>query len=264
MRGRTPLAGLPVLRRCGGAAILLVGLSAIPAASDPATSGASKAGDSFAIESRTDKPDGSTALTLGRRLQTEWDAKVGVDVGLAPPLTTTPGPEIYLNGTTRQDQSTGAGWANVTVPASALGWEKAAVEARIAPAQDQGKIATTLSRSVPVSDGARLTIRNGYSLSETLASPGGLLTTPTKAGPPAPLPPGRTLATEGVVSIDVLSSATTFAACAKYSSTDDRWLRTLSAEQKLFGGPFSLTGSISERATGETDRSVKAGFKSTW
>lgn len=265
MPDRTSLPRLPVLRRWGGAAILLVGLPAIASAADPATDATSKASDPFVIEKRTDKPDGSAALTLGRRLQTELDAKVGVDVGLAAPLTTTPPAEAYLNGWTRQDRSTGVGWANVSVPASSLGWDKAALEARIDPTQDQGKVATTLSRSMPIGDAARVTVSNGYSLTETLAIPGGPPPmSSSKAGPPAPVPPSQSLATEGVVSLDVLSSATTFAAGAKYSSTEDKWLRTLSAEQKFLGGPFSLTGSISERPTGEVDRSIKAGFKSAW
>ena len=51
---------------------------------------------------------------------------------------------------------------------------------------------------------------------------------------------------------------------ADISSADDKWLRTLSAEQKLFGGPFSVTGSVSETATGELSKSLKAGFKRTW
>ena len=35
--------------------------------------------------SRTDKPDGSSALTIGRRLPTPWETKVGADVSLAAP-----------------------------------------------------------------------------------------------------------------------------------------------------------------------------------
>ena len=34
--------------------------------------------------SRTDKPDGSSTMTIGRRLPTEWETKVGTDVSLAP------------------------------------------------------------------------------------------------------------------------------------------------------------------------------------
>jgi len=40
----------------------------------------SPAGPTFG--SRTDKPDGSSALTVGRRLPTSWETKVGADVRL--------------------------------------------------------------------------------------------------------------------------------------------------------------------------------------
>jgi hypothetical protein len=51
---------------------------------------------------------------------------------------------------------------------------------------------------------------------------------------------------------------------ADISSIDDKWLRTLSAEQKLFGGPFSVTGSVSETPAGDLSKSLKAGFKRNW
>jgi hypothetical protein len=51
---------------------------------------------------------------------------------------------------------------------------------------------------------------------------------------------------------------------ADVSSTDDKWLRALSAEQKLFGGPFSVTGSMSETAGGDISKSLRAGFKHSW
>jgi hypothetical protein len=51
---------------------------------------------------------------------------------------------------------------------------------------------------------------------------------------------------------------------ANISSTDEKWLPSLSTEQKLFGGPFSVTGSVSETPTGETSKSLTAGFKRQW
>jgi len=61
-----------------------------------------------------------------------------------------------------------------------------------------------------------------------------------------------------------LPSATALSAGAKLSSSDERLLPSVSAEQKLFDTPLSVTGSISQRATGETDRSITAGFKRSW
>jgi hypothetical protein len=48
------------------------------------------------------------------------------------------------------------------------------------------------------------------------------------------------------------------------SSMDDRLTPSLSAEQKLFDTPLSITGTISQLPTGETDRSIMAGFRRTW
>jgi hypothetical protein len=48
------------------------------------------------------------------------------------------------------------------------------------------------------------------------------------------------------------------------STAEDGWRRSLSAEQRLFGGPVSITGAVSETATGELNRSLKAGFKRSW
>jgi hypothetical protein len=48
------------------------------------------------------------------------------------------------------------------------------------------------------------------------------------------------------------------------SSSEERPLPSISAEQKLFNSPLSVTGTISQRPTGETDRSIMAGFKKSW
>ena len=53
-------------------------------------------------------------------------------------------------------------------------------------------------------------------------------------------------------------------ACQTLSTGEDKWLRTLSAEQKLLGGPLSVTGAVSETGAGDTAKSLKAGFKRTW
>jgi len=71
-------------------------------------------------------------------------------------------------------------------------------------------------------------------------------------------------ATSQALRFNVLPTDTTLSVGADMSSTDDKWLRTLSAEQKLFGGPFSVTGSVSETASGEMSKSLRAGFKRTW
>jgi hypothetical protein len=215
------------------------------------------------VTNRTDNPDGTTALTIGRRLPTEWDTKVGVDVGLdslSTTPTTTPSVESRLDGSWQQDRSSGAGWASLTMPAAPLGWDKAAFEARVDPTQDQGKVSTTLTKTIPLGATTRLKVKNGYAVTETMSNPlaGSTLATANETTQTS------AVATENSVSLDILPLATTLSAGAALSSTDERWLHSLAAEQKLFGGPVSVTGSVSERADGNLDGSLKAGFKRKW
>jgi hypothetical protein len=192
------------------------------------------------IGSRSEKVDGSVSVSAGQRLPTDWDTKVGVDIA-------TPGatPDAFAG----QTQERGAGWANVAVPAAPLGLDKASIDARVDPNADQGKLSTALSRSVPIGGGVSVTLQNGYAVTQSLANPGGVGT--------------HVYSGDGGVRLE-LPSATALSAGARMSSTDDRVLPSVSAEQKLFDSPLSVTGTISQRPTGETDRSIMAGFKKSW
>jgi hypothetical protein len=182
---------------------------------------------------------------------TGWDAKVGVDYRKPsiPAAEFQPG---ELTAGAIPDQSTGVAWANVTAPGldSPLGWDKTAIETRLDPAQEQGKLGATLSRSVPLGESVAVTLQNGYSV--------------TRAHPDAAASAAQSWATNQALRFNVLPTDTSFSLGAAISSTDDKWLRTFSAEQKLFGGPLSVTGSVSETASGDTSKSLRAGFKRTW
>ena len=103
------------------------------------------------VGGRTDKPDGSSSITVGRKLETNLDAKVGADFNLsAPPQTELrPGQSPFIDN---RDRSSGAAWANVTLPGPdvPLAWDKQTLDARVDPTQEQSKLGTTFSRSVPV------------------------------------------------------------------------------------------------------------------
>ena len=180
-----------------------------------------------------------------------WDASVGVDDRKAaiPAVEWQPEPLIAA---AIPDRTTGVGWANMTAPGldAPLGWDKTSIETRVDPAQEQGKLATTLSRAVPVGDDVLLTLENGVSVTRTLP------------GPAQPL--SQSWASSQALRLNIVPTDTTSSVGADMSSTDDKWLRTLSAEQKLFGGPISVTGAVSETAAGDTSKSLKAGFKRTW
>ena len=151
-----------------------------------------------------------------------------------------------------QEQSTGVAWANVTAPGleSPLGWDKTSIETRLDPAQEQGKVGTTLSRSVPIGSDVSVTLQNGYSVTRTLPSPA------TSAS--------QSWATSQALRFNLLPTDTTLSLGAAISSSEEKWLRSLSAEQKLFGGPLNVTGAVSETGAGDTAKSLKAGFKRAW
>lgn len=178
----------------------------------------------------------------------DWAGKAGIDYNKPAIPAVTFQPEQLLAGAV-SDQSTGVAWAKVTAPAAPLGWDQISIETRIDPSQEQSKLGTTLSRSVPVGEDVSLTLQNGVSI--------------TRALPNAPAQT-RGWASSQALRFNILPTDTSVSLGADISSSDDKWLRTLSAEQKLFGGPFSVTGAVSETAAGDISKSLKAGFKRSW
>jgi hypothetical protein len=63
--------------------------------------------------------------------------------------------------------------------------------------------------------------------------------------------------------VKVLSTDTTISAGAALNSADGQWLRSLSAEQKLYGA-FSVTSGVSETTTGSINKKITAGFRHSW
>ena len=180
----------------------------------------------------------------------DWNGKVGIDYSKPSSPAVTFQPDQLLAGAV-PDQSTGIAWATITAPGleAPLGWDKAAIDTRVDPSHEQGKLGTTLSRSVPVGDDVSLTWQNGVSMTRSLPNATGQV---------------HSWATSQALRFNFLPTDTSVSFGADISSVDDKWLRTLSAEQKLFGGPFSVTGSVSETATGDLSKSLKAGFKRSW
>ena len=185
----------------------------------------------------------------GASAVSEWSSRMGVDYR-QPCIPATDFQPAPLTAGAIPDQSTGVAWATVTgsgfdLP---LGWDKASIETRLDPSQEQGQFGTTLSRSVPVGENITVTLQNGVSLTRPLANTAH----------------GNGWASSQALRFNLLPTDTSFSVGANISSTDDKWLPSLSAEQKLFGTPLSVTGSVSESATGETSKSLKAGFKHQW
>ena len=127
------------------------------------------------------------------------------------------------------------------------------MEARLDPSQEQSKLGTSLSKSLPLSEQYSLSLQNGYNLVEQ-----GIIPVPGIVSRPA-----RNYETDQSAKLSITDTGTSFTAGQTLSSTDDKWLRKVGAEQKLFGG-VSISGSIGETTLGTTNKSLSAGFKQSW
>jgi hypothetical protein len=179
-----------------------------------------------------------------------WSSKAGVDYREGTPHAELR-PGHALPGTT-PEQAVGVAWANITAP-GLMAWDKTAIETRVDPYQ-QTRFGMTLSRSVPVSDDVSLTLQNSFAWIQPLLE-----------GAPI-VAHGSNGQVEGshAVRFTFLPLNTTLSIGATGSTAEDGWRRSVSAEQRLFGGPVSVTGAVSETAAGELDRSLKARFKRSW
>jgi hypothetical protein len=177
-----------------------------------------------------------------------WTSKAGIDNREG-----TPNAEIrpghWLPGTA-PEQAVGVAWANIAAPGLMI-WDKSALETRIDPYQ-QSRFGVVLSRSVPLGGDVALTLQNTFAWTQ-----------PLMQGAPV-MAHGGHVEGNHAVRFTYLPFDTTFSIGTTGSSAEDGWRRSLSAEQKLFGGPMSITGAVSETATGERDRSLKARFKRNW
>ncbi|MGA7487102.1 MAG: hypothetical protein WBW74_09235 [Xanthobacteraceae bacterium] len=248
-----------VLRLCTGsmALLLLAGTTRAQEAETAQTAPDLSAPDLSAdepLDLSTPQPDdaGPKAihpLAAGPSLS-DWSSRMGIDYR-QPSIPAAKFQPDALTAGAIPDQSTGVAWARVTAPGFdfPLGWDQTSFETRVDPSQEQGELGTTLSRSVPVGDNVMMTLQNGVSVTRPLAN------TPAQH---------QGWASSQALRFNFLPTDTSLSVGANISSTDEKWLPTLSAEQKLFGGPFSVSGSVSESTTGESSKSLRAGFKRQW
>src|SRR6266581_2555612 len=197
-----------------------------------------QAGSEMSWSSR-DKPNGSAAVTVKQPLSPFWDARLGADMTVTrqPPTTMSELLSEKLANGGNAPQSSGAAWAAVTAPGVGSIWDKTAIEARVDPSQEQSKLGTSVSKSLPLSEQYSLTLQNGYNVIQQ-----GIV--------PVPGIPGRLVRdyeTDQSARLGIADTGTSFIAGQTLSSADDRWLHKIGAEQKLFGD-ISISGSIGETA----------------
>jgi hypothetical protein len=178
-----------------------------------------------------------------------WSGKVGVDK-----RDVTPHGDMRLEHwfpAAMPTQNVGVAWATITAP-GLMAWDKTAIETRIDP-YEQTRFGVTLSRSVPIGGDVSLTLQNAFAWTQPLMQD-------------APIVAHGSHVVEGhhAVRFTFLPADTTLSIGASTSSAEGGWRPSLSAEQRLFGGPISIIGAVSETAAGEHDRSLKAGFRQRW
>jgi hypothetical protein len=204
--------------------------------------------------SSRDTPNGSSALSVKQPLSPFWDARVGADMTVVrqPSTMSELLAEKVTNGGS-DPQSSGSAWAAITAPGVNVIWDKTAIEVRVDPSQEQSKLGTSLSKSLPLNEQYSLSLQNGYNVIQQ-----GIVPVPGIIGRPS-----RNYETDQSAKLSIADTGTSFSAGQTLSSADDRWLRKIGAEQKLFGG-VSISGSIGETALGTTSKSLTAGFKQSW
>jgi hypothetical protein len=199
------------------------------------------------------KPNGSAAVSVKQPVSPFLDARVGADMTVVnQPQTLTSSDLLRQKFATDAppSQSSGTAWAAITAPGVASIWNKTAVEARVDPSQEQSKLGTSLSKSLPLNEQYSLTLQNGYNVVQQ-----GIV--------PATGSPVRNYETEQSAKLSIADTGTSFIAGQTLSSAADKWLRNIAAEQKLFGD-VSISGSIGETAQGTSNKSLTAGFKHSW
>lgn len=202
-----------------------------------------------------DNADGSAALTARRSVSPLWDARIGTDLTVIrqpSPLTASEQAADKLAIDTPPSQSSGQAWAAATAPGLGRIWDKTALEARIDPARAQTMLDTSLSKSLPLSGGRyAFTVQNGYNVTQhdALSIPG--------------IKGTRHYKTDHSARLSLTNTGTSLIAGQSLSSNDNKWLRRIGAEQKLFDD-ISVAGSVSETPQGPLNASLTAAFKRKW
>jgi hypothetical protein len=209
--------------------------------------------------SHSDRPDGSSTLSVKQPLASEWDAKVGADLSpaAAAPDGDTPSKPFPLQPAGRDS---GAAWASVGVA------DLATVDARVDPGSDQSKLGTTFKRSIPVGGKFSVTLQDSYSMTETFGAAAAassdvpLMTEPTATPGPATQ---QIWGSQKAVKLDVLATGTSLGAGITTASNDPVAHNTFSADQKLYG-PSHLTTAVNDVGQSTVSKRISAAFRLTW
>ena len=227
-----------------------------PYASAPKVRGAPAPANAAPVWSRNDRPNGTAAVSVKQPVSPFWDMRAGVDLDVATqtsPLRTPDTLPEKLAADSRVEHSQAAAWMTAKAPGVPYLSDHVALEARMNPSRD-ARLGTSFSKSLPLFDEqASLTLRHGYYVIQHDAIPG----VPSTSGH------GRSIEMERGAEISIGETGTSLLAGQSRGASTDRWLNSVGAQQKLFGG-LSITGTVSETEHGASNRSLGATFKKSW
>lgn len=202
------------------------------------------------------KGNGTSSVSVKQSVTPFWDARIGADMTVVNPAPGTTSGDVLrqkISPNGAPENSSGSAWAAITAPGVGSIWDKTSIEARVDPGSEQGKLGTSISKSVPLGDGTSLILQNSYNVIQQ-----GLVPVPG-----VPAHPLRNTETDQSARLAIGDTGTSFTAGRSLSSSDDKWLGKVGAEQKLFDG-LTLSGSIGETPNGGLNTSFGAGFKRSW
>jgi hypothetical protein len=224
----------------------------VKAPADPKARRAAREGPASSWSAQ-DKSNGAAALSVKQSMIPFWDTRVGADLTVARQQPLSAAEALQQKITTGEQQSAGSAWAAMTAPGVGSIWDRTAIEARVDPSEVQSRLGTSLSKSVTLDERTSLTLQNGSSVTQQ-----GIAAIPGITGHQA-----RNTTMDQSARLSIADTGTSFIAGQTLSSTDDKWLRKIGAEQQLFGG-VSVSGSIGETLQGTANKSISAGFKKSW
>ena len=200
------------------------------------------------------RPNGA-AVSVKQAVSPFLDTRIGADMTVVrqQPKTTSELLSDKLSNGGADPQSSGTAWAAITAPGAGPLWDKTAVEARVDPNQEQTRLGTSLSKTVPLTEQTSLSLQNDYNVTQQ-----GIIPVPGNGARAT-----RNYETDQSAKLSVFDTGTSVSIGQTMSSTDEKWLRKIGAEQKLFDG-VSVSGSIGETGQGATSKSISAGFKRSW
>jgi hypothetical protein len=210
-------------------------------------------GDSL-IWSGNNRADGA-AVSVKQAVSPFLDTRIGADMNVVrqqPKTSSELLAEKLANGGAAP-QSSGTAWAAITAPGAGPLWDKTAVEARVDPGQDQTRLGTSLSKTVPLADQYSLSLQHGYNVTQQ-----GMVAVPGSGARAT-----RSSETDQSAKLSVFDTGTSVSVSQTMTSSDEKWLRKVGAEQKVWDG-LSVSGAIGETGHGATSKSISAGFKRSW